>query len=63
MEYIEMFSPRSFEFPDVLAALQRGGSLPVVRIGDRIVSVGEKLSESRIANEISGLLQSDRRNG
>ncbi len=63
VEYIEMFSPRSFEFPDVLEALQRGGSLPVVRVGERIVSMGEKLSENRIASEISGLLQSDRRNG
>ncbi len=61
VEYIEMFSPRSFEFPDVLEALQRGGSLPVVRVGERIVSMGEKLSENRIASEISGLLQSDRR--
>lgn len=62
VEHIEMFTPRSFEFPDVLEALQRGGSLPVVRVGDRIVSQGEKLSENRISEEISGLLQPDRRN-
>lgn len=52
VEEIEMFTPRSFEFPDVLAVLERGGSLPVVRVGDRIVSCGEKLSESRIAGAV-----------
>lgn len=49
VEEIEMFAPRSFEFADVLAALERGSSLPIVRVDDRIVSCGEKLSESRIA--------------
>lgn len=48
VEQIEMFTPRSFEFADVLATLERGSNLPIVRVGDRIVSCGEKLSESRI---------------
>jgi hypothetical protein len=49
VEQIEMFTPRSFEFADVLAALEGGKNLPIVRVDDRIVSCGEKLSESRIA--------------
>ncbi len=61
VEYIEMFTPRSFEFPDVLDALGHGGALPIVRVGGQIVSQGEKLSESRIAAVIRELLQSDRR--
>lgn len=30
VEHVELFSARSFEFPDVLAAIERGGQLPVV---------------------------------
>ncbi len=61
VEYIEMFTPRSFEFPDVLDALGHGGALPIVRVGGQIVSQGEKLSENRISAAITALLQSDRR--
>lgn len=61
VEHIEMFTARSFGFPDVLQALERGGSLPVVRVGGQIASQGEKLSENRIAGAISELLELDRR--
>lgn len=49
VEHIEILSQRSFEFPTVLQAIQGGAQLPVVLVGDRIVSQGGKLSESRIA--------------
>lgn len=52
VEHIEVFSQRSFEFPGVLEAIQQGGQLPIVLVGDRIVSRGGKLSESRIAREV-----------
>lgn len=45
-EHIEIFSPRSFEFPEVMAAIEAGGQLPVVTVGDRIFSQGGKLSRS-----------------
>lgn len=61
VEHVEMFTARSFEFPDVLAALQHDGGLPVVRVEGKVVSHGEKLSESRIAAAITALLESDRR--
>ncbi len=61
VEHIEMFTARSFEFPDVLEALQRDGGLPVVRVEGKVVSQGEKLSENRIAAAITALLESDRR--
>ena len=61
VEHIEMFTARSFEFPDVLQALERGGALPLVRVGGQIVSQGERLSENRIAGAISELLELDRR--
>lgn len=55
VEHIEIFSGRSFEFPEVLATIQGGSDLPIVLVGDRIVSRGGKLSESRIARVVETL--------
>lgn len=55
LEHIEMFSRRSFEFPDVLAAVARGGRLPLVVVDGRIISEGEKLSESKIVLALQAL--------
>lgn len=56
VEHIEIFSPRSFEFPEVMAAIQAGGELPVVMVGDRIVSQGGKLSDRIIGQAVEALL-------
>ncbi len=45
VEHVELFSQRSFDFPAVLEAIQGGAQLPVVLVGDEIVSQGAKLSE------------------
>ena len=55
VEQVELFSQRSFEFPAVLEAIQQGAALPIVLVGDQIVSQGGKLSESRIARAIEAL--------
>lgn len=55
VEQVEIFSRRGFEFPAVLEAIRQGAELPVVLVGDRIVSQGGKLSESRIARAIEAL--------
>ncbi len=55
VEQVEIFSQRSFEFPAVLEAIQQGAELPIVLVGDHIVSQGGKLSESRIARAIEAL--------
>ncbi len=55
VEQVEIFSQRSFEFPAVLRVIQQGAELPIVLVGDRIVSQGGKLSESRIARAIEAL--------
>ena len=52
VEHIEIFSQRSFEFTNVLSAIERAAELPIVLVGDRIVGQGGKLSESRIAREV-----------
>lgn len=48
LEHVEMFSPRSFDFPDVLAAVERGSPLPLVVVDGQIISEGGKLSEPTI---------------
>jgi hypothetical protein len=63
VEHIELFSQRSFEFPAVLAAVERGGGLPMVMVADRIVSQGGKLSESRIARAVESLSRTVREEG
>jgi len=55
VEQVEIFSQRSFEFPAVLEDIRQGAELPIVLVGDRIVSRGGKLSESRIARAIEAL--------
>jgi hypothetical protein len=55
VEQVEIFSQQSFEFPAVLEAIQQGAELPIVVVGERIVSRGAKLSESRIARAIEAL--------
>ncbi len=55
VEQVELFSQRSFEFPTVLDAIQQGAALPIVLVGDQIVSQGGKLSESRIARAVEAL--------
>jgi len=53
VEFIEMFAPRSFEFPDVLRVLESRGALPIVRVADEIVSQGVKLSEAKVAEAVA----------
>lgn len=55
VDHIEIFSQWSFAFPAVLEAIQGGAQLPIVLVGDRIVSRGGKLSESRIARAVEPL--------
>ena len=52
VEHVTLFSPRSFEFPEVMDAISRGAELPLVLLGNRILSQGGKLSEPRIARAI-----------
>ncbi len=56
VEHIEMFSPRSFEFAEVMDAIQAGAQLPVVTVGGRIISQGGKLSGPIIRQAIESLL-------
>lgn len=59
-EHIEIFSPRSFEFPEVMAAIEAGSQMPVVTVGDQIVSQGGKLSDRIIGQAVEALLTAEK---
>ncbi len=54
-EHIEVFSPRSFEFPNIMAEIASGSQLPIVTVEDQVVSRGGKLSDRTIAQAIEAL--------
>lgn len=56
VEQIEVFSPRCFEFPAAIAALASGAQLPLVLIGDQMVSQGGKLSDRLIGDAVAAIL-------
>ncbi len=60
VEHIEMFTPPSFAFQEVLDAIEAGAQLPVVQVEDRIVSQGGKLSEALIARAVKSILAAAR---
>ncbi len=59
VEHVELFSARSFEFPEVLAAIERGSPLPVVVVDGRVVTAGGKLSERIVAQAVEDVLNAE----
>lgn len=52
LEYIEIFTARCFEFPEVIGRLQAGSKPPLVIVGAKLVSEGAKISESLIRKAV-----------
>ena len=52
VEHVLAFSPRFFEMTKVTAAIEAGAELPIVLVGEDVVSRGGKLSEPRIAEAL-----------
>lgn len=53
VEFIEIFSPESFEYPDILSLLEKGDLLPpYVTVNGTVVQSGGKLSERNIHNQL-----------
>lgn len=60
MKLIEIFSPESFSFKDILEEIQQEKlQTPVVTINDKIIQSGGKLSERTIRMEIERRLKKD----
>jgi hypothetical protein len=54
IEHVTVFSLRFFELADVAAEVQAGADLPIVLVGEAVLSRGGKISEPRIAEALRG---------
>ena len=58
VQYVELFSPESFAFPEAMQGIQEERyHLPVVLVDGEVVSEGKKLSEGLIARHIRQRLE------
>lgn len=52
-EFVEIFSPESFEYPDILSLLEKGDDVPpYVTVNGTLVQSGGKISERRIREQL-----------
>jgi disulfide oxidoreductase YuzD len=57
VEYVELFSTRSFELQAVLDAIGSGSlQVPVVLVNDQVLSNGLKLNEGTVARRVAELV-------
>jgi hypothetical protein len=57
-EFIELFSPESFDFPDIMELIQTGQKQPpFITVNDRLVHSGGKISERAIRVGIDTLIE------
>ncbi len=56
VEHVTLFSPRFFEMAPVVESVQAGSELPIVVVGEKVVSRGGKLSEPKIAEALRAAL-------
>lgn len=56
VEYYDLFSPEMERFPEAMALIQRGeASIPLVFVGDRLLSTGGKISVPAIRKALEAL--------
>jgi disulfide oxidoreductase YuzD len=57
VEYYDLFSPETDRFPEVLALVRGGkGKVPLVYVGDELLSSGGKVSVLAIRRKVESLL-------
>jgi len=56
VEYYDLMSPDMDRFPEVLAEVSAGAQVPLVFIGEELLSSGGKLSIPAIAKRLSDML-------
>lgn len=54
--YVELYSPESFAFENIVKLLQEGKTPPFVTVNGKLVQAGGKLSERSIVQELERLL-------
>ncbi|GAK56672.1 hypothetical protein U27_03635 [Candidatus Vecturithrix granuli] len=56
VEFVEIFAPESFQYPEILALLQNDQAPPFVTLNGKLIQSGGKLSERAIRTVIEELL-------
>jgi len=56
VEYYDLLSPETEKFPQVLRQVSAGAQIPLVFVGEELISSGGKVSVPAIARRISELL-------
>jgi hypothetical protein len=57
-EFIELFSPESFNYPDIMELVQTGDKQPpFITVNDRLVHSGGKISERAIREWIDSIIE------
>ena len=56
VEFVEIFSPASFLYQDILDRVGRGEEAPFVSVNDKLIQVGGKLSEPSIRRALDAML-------
>lgn len=55
-EFVEIFSPESFQYPEILSLFEKGDDLPpYVTVNGSLVQSGGKISEGRIRRHVERL--------
>jgi hypothetical protein len=57
--YIELYSPESFHFENIVNFLKAGQQPPFVTVNGKLIQAGGKLSERTIAQELKRLLETE----
>ncbi len=56
VQFVEIFSPPSFQYQDILDRVGRGEQAPFVTVNDELIQTGGKLSEPVIRRKLDELL-------
>ncbi len=56
VEFVEVFSAESFQYPDILRLVEEGREAPFVTVDGNLVQSGGKLSESVIRHSVDARL-------
>jgi len=54
-EFVELFSPSSFDHPDIMERVRRGEQPPYVTVDDEGIQSGGKISESAIRAKLDSM--------
>lgn len=55
IQFVELFTPESFEYADIMERIQRGDQPPFIAVGNEVIQSGGKISEGIIRRKLESL--------